>query len=606
MFIDALFSGLNLRAELPNDGWQIGGTELFREYGLPTKSKIRVTPEKSLGNSAVFRSISLISEKYAQAPIKLVQELDDGTCREVKHHWAISALTKKPNPDMDLVTFKTVLMRNRLMYGQHFCEIAVNSDRTVGYLYPLVSPTMMIRRDYATQQILYRYTYDRTIEEVRGSATRTFFYDELLKCFDFTLDGIQGISRLQILKEAIALGLSYEDYSARFLANDSVPRGFITSKAMIKKETKKAMREELEAATGGKNKGRIGILDAEMGFINAGISQTDAEHNAGREFQVEEVSRIWGVPLHKLGQLDKSTNNNIETQNLEFLTDCMDPIFVSMESAYNDALLTQAERDAGYTFKHDREALIAADMKTIAETGEKDVMSGVKTPDEVRRTRNLNPHKNGKGAIPLQNLGYGPLGTEPQTKDAQAAQNPDKKLGGKTENQARNSGSGGQKSGQNDQKNRSEFDKKALKEAFLPVFRDVFDRVISRETLQLENLLKKRAKGSTADDAMCAVLEFYSKQGSFMLEALKPAVRALSSVANELSEDDRADYLREAANEHLIEPYGKLEQCLRAEDPAIAFSSVKDVLADWQMNRAKIRAEQELDRLLEKIERCKN
>lgn len=564
MLVDALFGGLSKRDE----GWQY--TEnLVRDLLLPsTKSGQAVTPMKGLGHTPLFRAYDLISGKYAQCPVQLRRKRDDGGSDLVTKHWAARCLGRFPNPEMDIFVFKKLIALLRLVRGQMFCEIAISENRSKGYLYPLVEPNMTIRRDPNSRALLYTYSHNSNVEYDTG--IDIYFQDELLTILDFTLNGIWGESRITRCREAIGLGMAYEDYQARFIANDATPRGFLKYPAKLSKDTKEEIREHVKKALGGKNRGTVGILDSDATWIQAAANQADAQFLEGRTFQIAEVSRMTGVPLHKLGELTRSTNNNVESQNLDFMTDCFDPFLWSMEAAYDKCLLTEDEIDQGFYFTHDLLALIRADMKTTSEVSQLDLYSGIKDLNEARASRGLNPVPEN---MRLQNLTYGPWGTKPQDKTPITAPIADQKM----------------------------LDSNQIKRVMTPIFRAAFERIYSRETKQLENLLKKRAQGAGSDETLAAIDEFYAGQAQYVAEMLRAAVTGAFEWKNDAPESAREQFLKAACERHVSDGKFEIRETIRRHEPVVAWMELQFLLEKWSEKGAQKRADAELENILEVI-----
>ena len=90
------------------------------------------------------------------------------------------------------------------------------------------------------------------------------------------------------------------------------------------------------------------------------------------------------MPLHKIGELSKSTNNNIEHQGLEFYTDTMVPWLERIEQEFDSKLNIGVDR---LTVKHefDPRKLLRADSKARGEYLRVLFNLGAKTPNEIRQ-----------------------------------------------------------------------------------------------------------------------------------------------------------------------------------------------------------------------------
>mgnify|MGYP000178789918 CR=1 FL=1 len=64
-----------------------------------------------------------------------------------------------------------------------------------------------------------------------------------------------------------------------------------------------------------------------------------------RKFQINEIARMYRIPPHMVGDLEKSSFSNIEQQSLEFVKYTLDPWVVRWEQALQKALLLPQEKN---------------------------------------------------------------------------------------------------------------------------------------------------------------------------------------------------------------------------------------------------------------------
>ena len=62
-----------------------------------------------------------------------------------------------------------------------------------------------------------------------------------------------------------------------------------------------------------------------MKYTPIGISPEQAQFLETRKFQINEIARIFRVPPHMVGDLEKSSFSNIEQQSLEFVKYTLEP-----------------------------------------------------------------------------------------------------------------------------------------------------------------------------------------------------------------------------------------------------------------------------------------
>jgi len=111
-------------------------------------------------------------------------------------------------------------------------------------------------------------------------------------------DGLRGLSVLTVARNAIGTGLAGDQAAARMFANGMLVGGLVsTDDPSLSKEDGKALIADLKARlTGSNNAGDIALVNASLKFSPWTMSAEDAQFLESRQYQVEEVSRLLGVP----------------------------------------------------------------------------------------------------------------------------------------------------------------------------------------------------------------------------------------------------------------------------------------------------------------------
>jgi HK97 family phage portal protein len=155
-------------------------------------------------------------------------------------------------------------------------------------------------------------------------------------------DGIQGYSPVALAKNAIGMAIATENFGARFFANSATPGGVLEHPATIRDPA--TLRYDWESLYQGAGNHRVAILEDGMKFHQLGVEPDKAQFLETRRFQLNEIARIFRVPPHMIGDLERSTFSNIEQQSLEFLKYSVDPWLKRWEQQMEKSLFTPAER----------------------------------------------------------------------------------------------------------------------------------------------------------------------------------------------------------------------------------------------------------------------
>lgn len=309
------------------------GDFFFEPVGMRGLSGARVSADSAMALSAVFRAVSLISGHIAMLPMMLRRE---GELKPVRGHW-LQKLFKKPNRWQNGFEWRQMGEAHLLLRGNFYNEIIDGSRGEIRELIPLhpdrVRVEMLAGGDYR-----YRYT-------AQDGNERVLTRGQVWHLRGLSSNGITGISVIEAARESLGLGLAAQEYGARFFQNDARPGGVIEFPGKFADKTaKQTFRESWQESQSGMNRGKTAILENGMTYKELGITNKDAQFLESRKFQINDIARWFGVPPHKLADLDRATFSNIEQQSLEYINDCLLIWTEAWEAGIEDALLLDDEQ----------------------------------------------------------------------------------------------------------------------------------------------------------------------------------------------------------------------------------------------------------------------
>jgi len=373
----------SVRSEAPGGDRSPWGDFWFQPIGLRTASGVRVTPATAMTLPAVLSCVRVLAESFAIMPFMLYRPKANGRGREkVRDHWLYRLIAKAPNRFQSPYEWRLMLEGHLALRGNAFCQIAANSRGEIIELLPLHPDRMSIE---PLSNGSYRYVY-----QAEDGRTLYFARQEIWHLRGLSDDGYMGMSLITLAREAIGEGLAMQSYSSRFFANDAkpgggwieYPGGFATN------EAKKKFRESWQELQGGANRGKVAVLEKGMKFNELGLKNSDAQFFESRGMKRAEIAGIFRVPPHKIMDLDRSTNNNIEHQGIEFWIDTMLPWACLWESSISFFLLGPDE-ELQPNFDH--VVMMRGDGKSRAERIARLVLAGVMLRNEGREEEGLDP-----------------------------------------------------------------------------------------------------------------------------------------------------------------------------------------------------------------------
>ncbi|WP_084233538.1 phage portal protein [Papillibacter cinnamivorans] len=318
-----------------------------------------VDAETAMKYSAVNACIRVLSETFASVPIILYQKTKDGRDPSTDLA-AYDVLHNRPNEEMAPFNFNETMMTNFCSSGNIVCERLYNRAGELVGLYPYSHRVTNIGRNRDTKKLEYKIG--------AGPDSKTLNRSQVLHVPNLSFDGVIGMSPLTYAAETIRLGLSYEKYGVKFYNNAAMPSGVFEHPGALGDEAYKRLKKDLtENYIGLQNTGTPMILEENMKWQQVTISPVDAQLLESKYFQIEDICRIFRVPQHLVNKLDRSTNNNIEHQSLEFVMYTMLPIYKRFEDNINMQLLSREDRNKGYYFEYKLDGLLRGDALSRAQ-----------------------------------------------------------------------------------------------------------------------------------------------------------------------------------------------------------------------------------------------
>ena len=344
-----------------------------------------VTERSAMQMTAVYSCVRILSEAVAGLPLHLYQYTDDGGKEKAVNHPLYRILHDEPNPEMSSFVFRETLMTHLLLWGNAYAQIIRNGKGEVIALYPLMPNKMTVDRDEKGQ--LY-YSYQRSTDEaVKESGTVILRPSDVLHIPGLGFDGLVGYSPIAMAKNAIGLAIATEEYGAKFFANGAAPSGVLEHPGTIKDPSK--VREAWMSQFGGSaNSGKVAVLEEGMKYTPISISPEQAQFLETRKFQINEIARIFRVPPHMVGDLEKSSFSNIEQQSLEFVKYTLDPWVIRWEQSIMRTLLTTEEKTKLYV-KFNVEGLLRGDYASRMNGYAVARQNGWMSANDIRELENL-------------------------------------------------------------------------------------------------------------------------------------------------------------------------------------------------------------------------
>ena len=378
-----ILSGLFHSRDKPTNATSGSSYRFF--LGGSTSGKT-VTERSAMQMTAVYSCVRILAEAIAGLPLHLYTYKEDGGKEKAIGHPLYLLLHDEPNPEMSSFVFRETLMTHLLLWGNAYAQIIRNGKGEVVALYPLMPNRMTVDRD-SSGQLFYSYQMNNSDAPTMKTGTVILKPSDVLHIPGLGFDGLVGYSPIAMAKNAIGLAIATEEYGAKFFANGATPGGLLEYPGTVKDPDR--VRESWNKGfSGSQNAGKVAILEEGMKYTPISIAPEQAQILETRKFQINEIARIFRVPPHMVGDLEKSSFSNIEQQSLEFVKYTLDPWVVRWEQSLSRALFTPEEKKK-YFFKFNVEGLLRGDYQSRMNGYATARQNGWMSANDIRELENL-------------------------------------------------------------------------------------------------------------------------------------------------------------------------------------------------------------------------
>ena len=356
----------------------------YRFFGGISSSGKRINERSAMQMTAVYSCVRILSEAIAGLPLHIYKTTEFGAEKAISHP-LYRILHDEPNAEMTSFVFRETLMTHILLWGNAYAQIIRNGKGEILGLYPLMPERMRVDRD-ENSKLFYEYRISESDYAVNKAGIVKLSQLDVLHIPGLGFDGLVGYSPISMAKNAIGMAVAAEEYGSKFFANGATPSGILEYPGTVKDPA--AMRESWSKGFSGDNSHKVAILEEGMKYTPISISPNEAQFLETRKFQLNEIARIFRIPPHMIGDLDKSSFSNIEQQSLEFVKYTLGPWAARWEQAINRILLSKEEKK-DYYVKFNVDGLLRGDYQSRMNGYAVGRQNGWMSANDIRALENL-------------------------------------------------------------------------------------------------------------------------------------------------------------------------------------------------------------------------
>jgi HK97 family phage portal protein len=358
-------------------------------WSVPTVTGIQINQQSALNVSAVLACVTMLAEDVAKLPWSIYHVSEGEGREEAKGHFLYDLLDQ-PNEWQNGFEFREQLQVGLILRGNGYA-VKIRNGRGQVIKFVPVNPDWVALWEAPDGELFYRVTPSGL--HLRAQLLNEPFlipFADMFHIRGFSTNGLLGASRIALTREAIALASAFEIQHARWMGQGARPSGMIApkDKTLAEDVAKRLAATIRDHFTGLQNSGKLILAEEAMEFKPFSMTAADLEFIASRQFQLQEIARIFRIPPHMIGELSRSTMNNVAQQGQEYINFTL--------TGYTNRWRAKFSSDFGLkrqsmSVEFDYRELTTADMQTRVNNWRTMIMSMIAKPDEARIDLNLPP-----------------------------------------------------------------------------------------------------------------------------------------------------------------------------------------------------------------------
>lgn len=384
--------------------------------GGMASSGAKVTPKTAMGYPPLYRAINLISGSVAGLPFDVFRRQRGGGKKVDNRHPAQTLLERKANEYMHAYTFRRTMTALALLHGNAYASIDRIEGRPVAMA--IWNPQNTIVR--VVDGELYYITY------VDGDTIRVPGRD-MLHIRGLGPDGICGYPLIDLMADALGVGMAAMQFGARFFGQGSNMSGLLMIPGHFSEEKiRNTMAAWNSMQSGLSNAHKVALLQDGVKFQQLTVDPDKAQFLQTREHEVRAtVANITGVPPHMLGDSTRTSHNSLESEGQSYLDYTLQPWLKTWEAECEDKLLSEQQRQQDtHIIEFNREALVQMSFMDKVMGIAKQQETGILNVNEARALLNL-PEIGADGEKRFHPANWMEIGAEQEMEDEEKDDSPD-------------------------------------------------------------------------------------------------------------------------------------------------------------------------------------
>lgn len=352
-------------------------------FGKNQTSGVWVTPDTALSYSAYWACINYIANSISMMPLDHREKKPKGGSDTLDSE-PVYLLNTQANPETQADVFRKTLLAHALNWGNGYAEIERTLSGRPAWLWQITPDRVKVDRVKSNGQLVY------DVCNPVGPNT-VLLPEDVIHFKGLGFDGLVGYSVVAYAAKSIGSAIAADSAANSVYANDSTPGGLLKTPNRLNENARNdAIKSWEQRHSGPNNKRRVALLEAGLEYQAISMSPEATQLIESRNYGPVDICRWFGVPPHKVGILDRATFSNIESQQIQAVTDCLMPWIITIEKELNVKLIGRNLRGIQF-FKHEMKGLLRADSQMRGQWYQWLLDRGVYDINEVLELEDMNP-----------------------------------------------------------------------------------------------------------------------------------------------------------------------------------------------------------------------
>lgn len=348
-----------------------------------------VTAESALQLDVVQSVLERLGGTISTLPMMVFERTGENSREVARDHPLFKVLHRQPNARQTAQEYRDEQQRQLAFYRNCLSLIHPAADGSpVGSLEPV---------HWSRVQRVFMGTDEHVYYEVRrlgmAAGADTYRDDEVwhIRKAPLSTDGLVGMPVYQTSRETLGTAQAVRQFGALYFKNGGAGGGVLKHPGNFKStDDRDAFLESWRSGGQGLNRHKDRLLLFGVDYTPFAVNNDEAQFNETKTATAVDIARIWNMPPHMVGLMDKATFSNIEQQSIEYVVHTLAPWVAAWEQAAARDLLIGSDQDR-FFIELNVAGLLRGDIKTRYMGYAQGRQWGWFSVNDIRRFENLDP-----------------------------------------------------------------------------------------------------------------------------------------------------------------------------------------------------------------------